>query len=728
MLDSHNNGYRPIGVIFCAFFTFAAMACAGTYSGGTGTVGKPYKIQRVSDWQELTNTPADWDKQFILRGGFGFGGTTITPVGNETTPFTGVMVGDGHAISGFKINQPDSDYVSLFGYIGSTGYIENLGVVSANIKGRNYVGGLVGKNSGVIFFCHTGNTISGTDFVGGMVGQNFTGTITACYATNNTVTGNGNFTGGLIGENYYGSITSSYAAVRVAGNGSFAGGLVGKNDAGTITACYSIGRVNGSDSVGGFCGFNTGTVSGCFWDTQISGTTTSDGGTGKTTPEMKTMDTFTAEGWVFSTMEASPTSWILLQNRYPLLSWQKLYSSGTGAEYEPFEIWTVDDWQVLMVDSFHWNCHFTLMTDLDFAGAAIKPVAPDTDPETWFDGIPFSGVFDGAGHTLSNFIIDEPTSDYVGLFGYVYGGLVKNLGVVNAEITGNNFVGGLVGCLYPGIITSCYSTSTVKGNGAIGGLVGFNDSEGTITSCYAAGIISGSFGVGGLVGENRGMITSCHATGTVMAGQEGNCIGGLVGTNSGGIINFCYATGAVSGNWEVGGLIGECNGEIVSCYAKGVVSGNGCVGGFAGLNQGGNIISCYSVGQVSGNSYAGGLCGGDTSVISNSFWDTQTSGQTTSSGGTGKTTAEMKMLTTYTRGGWDFTHEWIMPCEDYPHLLWEKTTYSGGSGTAADPYRIGCVADWQFLTTRPEDWSKQFIVTADLDFGWRRPCSEKLQD
>ena len=99
---------------------------------------------------------------------------------------------------------------------------------------------------------------------------------------------------------------------------------------------------------------------------------------------------------------------------------------------------------------------------------------------------------------------------------------------------------------------------------------------------------------------------------------------------------------------------------------------------------------------VSGAPYGAG-------IISSSFWDMETSGLTWSAGGTGKKTAEMKALSTFLDAGWNFTDTWWMPYDSYPRLVWEKN-YSGGSGTAEDPYKISTVADWQELIGASGDY------------------------
>ena len=130
------------------------------------------------------------------------------------------------------------------------------------------------------------------------------------------------------------------------------------------------------------------------------------------------------------------------------------------------------------------------------------------------------------------------------------------------------------------------------------------------------------------------------------------------------------------------------NGTITGCYAEGgSVSGEATVRGLVGvLNWGATITDCYvDGGSVSGTRCVGGLVGenywGEVIEVMDSFWDTQTSGQVTNDGRTGKTTAEMQVESTFTDAGWDFGDEsvngtediwWILEGQDYPRLWWEK--------------------------------------------------------
>ena len=147
--------------------------------------------------------------------------------------------------------------------------------------------------------------------------------------------------------------------------------------------------------------------------------------------------------------------------------------------------------------------------------------------------------------------------------------------------------------------------------GHVGGMVGTN--LGTITNCYSTGSITGNLDVGGLVGSNYefGSIINCYSTGSVTGNWE---VGGLVGENYGnlsgeGVIANCYSTGSVSGKSEGSGLAGQKPyGTITNCYSKGSALGTAYVGGLVGDNDG-IITDSYCTGSVTGNEFVGGLVG-----------------------------------------------------------------------------------------------------------------------
>ena len=277
--------------------------------------------------------------------------------------------------------------------------------------------------------------------------------------------------------------------------------------------------------------------------------------------------------------------------------------------------------------------------------------------------------------------------------GAVYDSYVT--GQVTAD--GNNpAVGGLVGYNNRGAIYRSYTDAAVTSAGyktRIGGLVGENN-RGTIAQSYARGEVSvanRASGAGGLVGyNNRGVILTSSASGDVSGGRAGENfrMGGLVGKSIYGLIAETYATGAVTGEGGsvvAGGLAGSVDWAILrACYASGAVAAIGSdqatVGGLVGAYRGrgggdGFIEACYARGPVShaapaaAIAGAGGLIGvfsggddddasnssGDDSIVRNSYWDTETSGQADSAAGTGKTSAELTEPGDYTGiyGDWN---------------------------------------------------------------------------
>jgi len=288
------------------------------------------------------------------------------------------------------------------------------------------------------------------------------------------------------------------------------------------------------------------------------------------------------------------------------------------------------------------------------------------------------------------------------------GGLVGiNSGSMNSShsmcsVIGVDDVGGLVGGS-DGNVSNSYATGNVTGDSDVGGLVGLNGwwavSGSNVYDCYSTGNVDGNQRVGGLVGHNYyGTVSNSYATGNVTGDSD---VGGLAGVNSWEVSNReenavrgSYSTGNVNGNQHVGGLVGHNYnyGTVSNSYATGNVTGYSDVGGLVGLNgldvmqTGGSIRDSYSTGNVNGNQDVGGLVGHTVlhSTVSNSFWDTETGGQDTSDGGTGKNTTEMKNITTFSVADWNITavvnttmrdtsYIWnIVNNVTYPFLSWQS--------------------------------------------------------
>jgi hypothetical protein len=388
---------------------------------------------------------------------------------------------------------------------------------------------------------------------------------------------------------------------------------------------------------------------------------------------------------------------------------QAKYSGGTGKPNDPYQIATAADLIALGETPEDYDKHFILTADID-----LDPKLPGRkvfDRAVIGDQTCFRGVFDGDGHTIFHLTIDGRWGE-MGLFGTLCQlAKVRHLGIVDVNVGGSYWpVGALVGSNH-GAVTECYSTGAVNGKWFVGGLMGSN--SGTVTKCYTTGTAAGEYEVGGLVGSNGGDLTQCYSTAVV---KGGSVVGGLVGSNEG-TVTRCYGTGAVSGERSVGGLVGDSIGFVTQCYSTGPVNGSFAIGGLAAMNIG-VVTHCYSTGSVSGNEQVGGLAGmnlgvvthcystgaasgsqnvgglvGDrggrweqgTGTASGCFWDTQTSGQPASAGGTGRTTGDMQMARTFLDAGWDFVGEaangmediWgILEGKNYPRLAWEFWAFS----------------------------------------------------
>ena len=198
----------------------------------------------------------------------------------------------------------------------------------------------------------------------------------------------------------------------------------------------------------------------------------------------------------------------------------------------------------------------------------------------------------------------------------------------------------------------------------VGKFTGIFDGDGhTITDLFINNPVIRSEGLFGWI---SGTVRNVGITSNITSNSY--YAGGLVGVNSGGTVTNCYSTGAVSGS-SAGGLVGvNSGGTVTNCYSISAVSASSQSGGLVGSNASGGIITnCYSTGAVSGGSAVGGFVAYNTGTVTDCFWDTQTSGQATSAGGTGKTTAQMKQEATFTN--WDFTDIWaIIEDVDYPIL------------------------------------------------------------
>jgi hypothetical protein len=419
-------------------------------------------------------------------------------------------------------------------------------------------------------------------------------------------------------------------------------GLVGVNG-GTVSNCHATGSTSSDSCVGGLVGDNEGTVSNCSFTGTVSGNEDVGGLLGHNRGIVSNCYARGAVTGGSSVGGLVGYSCGTVVNSYyncdeVLINGENIIT--TGALFgEDFDEWLANDrfldingrlaqeggyYLINDVSDFKQLLAFGQDNSLKFR---LKNDLDLGDEPNFY--IPYlAAEFDGNGHKISNLNFKHDFVSYVGLFGYLAsGGEVSGLGIDNVNITAACYVGGLIGSNY-GTVSKCYATGTVAGGSFVGGLVGDNY-DATVKKCYSAASVAGTSLVGGLVG--------CHYYG--------------------GTVSNCYATGTVTGGSSVGGLVG--------------------------WNWEGTVSNSYSSGSVTAYEYVGGLVGSNWATVRRSFWDIETSGQAASTGGAGKTTAEMKNIATFSEAGWNIRavdnagerkpfYTWnIVDDVTYPFLSWQ---------------------------------------------------------
>ena len=405
---------------------------------------------------------------------------------------------------------------------------------TGSVTGQASVGGLTGSNEGSIVssYCEA-DVVSYGRRAGGLAGDS-SGSIANCYATGN-VEGEDQV-GGLVGSNS-GKISMSYSIATPVGYGWATGGLAGAGGAETAESSYFLDTTGPDNGIGSpltsaqmkqqasfvgwdFWGTATDGVEDpwfmppnaypvLIWQTDITGLRAVPNVTGLSLDEAKAA--LAAAGFVAGSIsydfhKTIPGDHVIYATPYPLaaagatinlvVSFGQTYlwteNPGEGTTANPYQIGTAGQLESLSDHPELWDKHFVLSADVDMTGRtyARALIAPDMDDTRGggFQGTPFSGSFQGQGHSIRYLTIrsEDVAHDYAGLFGMIAsGGRIDNLNVLDVDIAG-------------GTGTSSY----------VGALAGYN--YGTITNCSATGILHNGKG-NGLVGFNSGSLVNCHA-------------------------------------------------------------------------------------------------------------------------------------------------------------------------------------------------------------------------
>jgi hypothetical protein len=669
-------------------------------------------------------------------------------------------------------------YRDAGGLIGSNYYANSLtnSYSTCSVTGDRDLGGLVGLSIGPIAKCYATGNVSGNSYTGGLVGISWY-EIDNSYATGNVSSNvkNDGYFGGLVGEIDSRATSYCYATGKVT-TSKYSGGVTSATvNTGRTSCCYYDVMTTGLSECQYGIGLSTSQMrqQGLFWfwdfditwnmiegitypaikginnapfafaDTIKTSNKTvafadmlkndcdfetlkknltlkveqlsagSVGATSISLPQNASEgDVFTAKYRVGELLASGDTLW---GNRADVRIICSL--KGSGTESDPYLIYTYNDLNTVRKNL---KAVYRLMNDIDASASKNENGGKGFATIGFYnlssDFAFFNGTFHGGGHIISNLSINRPSSDNIGLFGYVSLGLIDSLGLVDVSVTGSSDVGGLIGMNNSGSVKHCYVTGNVSGNLIIvGGLVGAN--YGTITDCYTNCIIKSTQCVGGLIGYNSGNITGCRSSGSIncsnstaggLIGQSyskstiSNCCsdvkvtcnngaGGFIGDNqsviklcyssgkvycenisggftgyNGGTISCCYSTGTVSRRSMAAGFAGNNKGTISNCYATGVISGLTFIAGFCSDNRG-TIDKCYATGWVSGNSLAAGHTRNNTGgQVSNCYYNTTTTSQKDTCG-TPLTTSQMVQKKSFE--GWDFSSVWdICEGKTYPVL------------------------------------------------------------
>ncbi len=621
----------------------------------------------------------EWrEKHFVQTEPIDLGDCLFTPIGSRGSVgdnemrFTGSYNGQFAPISGLLVARTAGES-GLFGTtLGARLKQTVLRDVSIKVE-AGPAGALVGYafNTTILESSATGSVEGSSNNLGGLTGgMDQASEMSASFANVSvTATGTSGIShGGLIGLLLGGSVTNSYALGPVNGNNNV-GGLVGSVQ-GTVTISQSFARNSVTakgNSVGGLVGNDSvqgtsPTISDSFWDVNISGlgasdqTTGSEGGTGKTTAQMRNINTFRntdtvglAAAWpIVSGWEAIDPNdnkvWGIrsdVNDGYPYLLWETtpvscLDMHGVGEE-KTLEKPTRNDAGVYEIGSASQLVYFSLngtrrvdpndtstpvwlgqdfvqTAPIDLGGCSFLPIGTNRD-ETSRAG--FVGSFDGGHFPITGLTITGRSDR--GFFAFTNGATIRRVDLRGVDVSGTSGVGGLAGrAIGKTTISESSVTGSVSGRDSVGGLLGVVW-ESTVRSSFTYVDVSGDsngLAYGGLVGR--------------VGVRTGN-----ITSNS--LIEDSYARGTVSNADRIGGLVGEVvdlMSEIKRTYSTAVISNSG--------NSRGGLI-----GEMPFDPF--------TVVVTDSFWDLDTSNQSSSPAGTGKPTELMQTLSTFADADWSIS-------------------------------------------------------------------------
>ncbi len=231
------------------------------------------------------------------------------------------------------------------------------------------------------------------------------------------------------------------------------------------------------------------------------------------------------------------------------IQYEQIFGGGSGERSDPYQINTGEHMNTIGLYNNRWGKHYELMNDIslaDYPGSLYNIIGTSRLTTNGLGA--FTGSFDGNYHHISGFSYSSVSGrDYIGLFGYVYQGALRNIIIESANIqnTGSSDdVGALAGKVEWGYVADCaVNGGSITGYDSIGGLIG-SSTISCIAGCSSSASVSGTNDVGGLIGMGGfSSIENSNSTGPV-SGTD--AVGGFAGDSSDATIVKCYSTGLVT--------------------------------------------------------------------------------------------------------------------------------------------------------------------------------------
>lgn len=503
--------------------------------------------------------------------------------------FSGSFDGNGHTISGLKLTS-DGSAQGLFRVLTVSATVRDLCIQGEVSPGgsKNEIGGLVGRNEGLIRNCYFSGRVSGSDCVGGLVGSNFvTGIIEDCSAEG-TISGD-HFVGGIAGENY--GVTRSCVSrasvntasrqnevelsditvdtltgTEAANTATDIGGIAGISS-GVIRSCENYGNVGYPHmgyNIGGIAGTQSGYIAECKNYGTICGRKEVGGIVGQMEPT--------------ALLEYSQDTLQILQEQLGTMSALVSRASGNAQSNAGQISGQIGALQLQTqtardaVDSLVPDAQNPVLPDLDAVLAAQNTLAAtfQTMPET------MRGIVSSTQITLNTLVYDlKAISDQLSTMGQTVQAAGETLGGSITDVSDGDTPD-----LLTGKAEDCVNYGTVLADLNTGGIAGAIAVENDL-DIAEDWLLSGETSMN-FQGELRAVLLYCENQGTV-TGEKQN-VGGIVGWQPMGLVKGCINTGTVEGEDAdyVGGIAGLSTGFVRSNYARCVLRGRTCVGGIAG--------------------------------------------------------------------------------------------------------------------------------------------------